>query len=54
MEIKGLDVSSYQGKIHWPQVAEAGCRYGVLRSIRRKSTRLNSSHSRASRMPSSA
>lgn len=35
MEIKGLDVSSYQGKIHWPQVAEAGCRYGVLRSITR-------------------
>ena len=72
--IKGIDVSEYQGIIDWKKVKAAGCRFAVLRAVRRdgsadmqfeanvrgclekdrKSTRLNSSHSGESRMPSSA
>ena len=35
MEIKGIDVSSYQGMIDWEQVASAGYKYAVLRCIPR-------------------
>ena len=35
MEIKGIDVSSYQGMIDWEQVASAGYKYAVLRCITR-------------------
>ena len=38
MEIKGLDVSSFQGNIDWAQVAAAGYKYAVLRSITRSGT----------------
>lgn len=31
MEIKGIDVSSYQGKPDWAKVAKAGCKFAILR-----------------------
>lgn len=30
----GIDVSDNQGKIDWKQVAEDGCKFGILRSVR--------------------
>ncbi|NBH81977.1 hypothetical protein D7X88_08720 [bacterium C-53] len=30
-EIKGIDVSSYQGNINWKKVADAGCQFAILR-----------------------
>lgn len=38
MEIRGLDVSSFQGEIQWDQAAAAGYRYAVLRSIKKMGT----------------
>ena len=32
---KGIDVSDNQGRISWNRVKEAGCRFAVLRSVRR-------------------
>ena len=32
---KGIDVSDNQGRIGWNRVKEAGCRFAVLRSVRR-------------------
>lgn len=31
MEIKGIDVSSYQGKPDWAKVAKSGCKFAILR-----------------------
>lgn len=32
---KGIDVSEYQGTINWKKVKTAGCRFAVLRSVKR-------------------
>ena len=31
-ELKGMDVSSYQGKINWQRVKEAGIKFAIFRS----------------------
>ena len=60
-EKMGLDAFEYQcghgvrlGLDKARQMADDAAARGILFSVDRKSTRLNSSHSRASRMPSSA
>lgn len=35
MRIKGIDVSSYQGRINWPEVAKAGVEFAILKVIRK-------------------
>ena len=32
---KGVDVSSYQGKIDWPKVKNAGVEFAILKVIRK-------------------
>lgn len=38
MEIKGIDVSSYQGVVDWKRAAASGYRYAVLRCMTRSGT----------------
>ncbi len=38
MAIYGIDVSSYNGKIDWKRVHEAGCGYAVIKITRRDNT----------------
>ena len=54
MEIKGLDLSPTVSMLDGIQESLQANQNAMIASIDRKSTRLNSSHSSQSRMPSSA